>query len=331
MRGKRSLNALLTAIKANYLDNKLDDEPIHKNMISVNVKTAKHQIKYKEFIKNLILSFNEGKRSVFPLGFEEFAVWARHEISLTNSKQKPLTESQLRTLFDFLLGKKLSLSDLRNLGSKQKYGFNDSRKQTNNWMDDEDGKNHPTELEAMVLDEHFNKFYSAGDSAAAYTNPKFLKTKFEDFKKKMEVWQTNELRRKKDKKLNKKHILKLREILNQGRRDFTYETEKVIQSIEEFDTFQEENKRIVKEEKIINNMLAQLYSKDKPTTNPQIEMSDVKRIADNENTAFMTVHTMLEEFCRLVREEGSNDRIHFNFYDVPDLIVRKNYKRKDYE
>lgn len=32
-----------------------------------------------------------------------------------------------------------------------------------------------------------------------------------------------------------------------------------------------------------------------------------------------------------MRDEQSSDRIHFNFYDVPDLIVRKNYKRKDYE
>jgi hypothetical protein len=73
MRGKKLLNMLHTAIKANYLDNKLDDEPIHKSMIAVTVKHAKQQIKYKEFIKNLVLQFFEKKPDTFPLDIVDFA------------------------------------------------------------------------------------------------------------------------------------------------------------------------------------------------------------------------------------------------------------------
>ena len=40
---------------------------------------------------------------------------------------------------------------------------------------------------------------------------------------------------------------------------------------------------------------------------------------------------MLEDFCKLVKDDCAADREHFNFYFVPDLIVRKGYKRKDYE
>jgi hypothetical protein len=136
-------------------------------------------------------------------------------MSLTNSKQKPMTDGQIKNLFDFLMGKRLKMSDLRSMSSKQKFSFNDTRKSKSGFADDsDDDRSKPTDLAADVLDSHFAMFYSAGDSAAAFSNPKFLKSKFEDFKKKMEVWQTNELRRKKDKKLNKKHTLKLREILN---------------------------------------------------------------------------------------------------------------------
>ena len=53
----------------------------------------------------------------------------------------------------------------------------------------------------------------------------------------MQIWQTNDLRRVKEKKLFKKHVLKLREVLNQARREYTYETEKILEAIEKFDTF----------------------------------------------------------------------------------------------
>ena len=40
---------------------------------------------------------------------------------------------------------------------------------------------------------------------------------------------------------------------------------------------------------------------------------------------------MLQDFVEAVKTDCSADKNHFNFYYVPDMIVRRNYSRKDYE
>jgi len=40
---------------------------------------------------------------------------------------------------------------------------------------------------------------------------------------------------------------------------------------------------------------------------------------------------MLTDFVNAVKQDCSIDKQHFNFYYIPDLIVRRKYNRKDYE
>lgn len=41
--------------------------------------------------------------------------------------------------------------------------------------------------------------------------------------------------------------------------------------------------------------------------------------------------TMLTEFIEVVKTDCSADKNHFNFYYVPETIIRRNTSKKDYE
>jgi hypothetical protein len=60
-------------------------------------------------------------------------------------------------------------------------------------------------------------------------------------------------------------------------------------------------------------------------------MKDIERILDNENRAFKLESTLLREFAVTVRAECVMEQNFFSFYDIPDLIVKKKFTRKDYE
>ena len=50
-------------------------------------------------------------------------------------------------------------------------------------------------LDLSVLDNAFDKFYKTEESLSGYLNIKVIKSKFADFKKKLEVWKKNASRR----------------------------------------------------------------------------------------------------------------------------------------
>lgn len=39
----------------------------------------------------------------------------------------------------------------------------------------------------------------------------------------------------------------------------------------------------------------------------------------------------MKDFVALVKQECVMDKIYFSFFDIPDLIVRNHYSKKDYE
>ena len=52
---------------------------------------------------------------------------------------------------------------------------------------------------------------------------------------------------------------------------------------------------------------------------------------DQVDRAFAVDFKILKDFVALVKQECVMDKIYFSFFDIPDLIVRNHYSKKDYE
>ena len=81
-----------------------------------------------------------------------------------------------------------------------------------------------------------------------------------------------------------------------------------------------------KEEKIINNFLCSI-----PETVQILEIKDLERVLDNETKSRKSQLALLSDFSQIVRNECVLNAHFFSFYDIPDLIVKRKYQRKDYD
>lgn len=62
-----------------------------------------------------------------------------------------------------------------------------------------------------------------------------------------------------------------------------------------------------------------------------LEIKDVEKIVDSETKAFKSEIGVLRDFVSVVKGECVLNSYYFSFFDIPDLIVKKRYNRKDYE
>ena len=107
------------------------------------------------------------------------------------------------------------------------------------------------------------------------------------------------------------------------------EKDRVIACVLSFIQFYEDKEQVEREEKIINDFLCQLP--DGGIGHQILEIKDLERVLDNETRNFKLESTLLREFAATVRAECVMEQNFFSFYDIPDLIVKKKYTRKDYE
>jgi hypothetical protein len=57
----------------------------------------------------------------------------------------------------------------------------------------------------------------------------------------------------------------------------------------------------------------------------------LERILDTENKTFKMEMNVLRDFANIVKSECVLNQYFFSFYDIPELIVKKKYQRKDYD
>ena len=62
-----------------------------------------------------------------------------------------------------------------------------------------------------------------------------------------------------------------------------------------------------------------------------MEVKDIERLLENDQRNFKVEFTMLKEFAQTVKTECVMKAQFFSFYDIPDLIIKKRYTRKDYD
>lgn len=60
-------------------------------------------------------------------------------------------------------------------------------------------------------------------------------------------------------------------------------------------------------------------------------MADLEKLQKSENIKWSLRFTVLNDFVTAVKQECVINQNFFIFFDIPDLIVKKRYSRKDYE
>lgn len=88
----------------------------------------------------------------------------------------------------------------------------------------------------------------------------------------------------------------------------------------------EDKEKYVKEEKIINNFLMQL-----PENAQILEIKDVEKILESQSKNYKQEATLFNDFITIVKTQCVLNQHYFSFFDIPDLIVKRKYSRKDYE
>jgi hypothetical protein len=111
--------------------------------------------------------------------------------------------------------------------------------------------------------------------------------------------------------------------------DFNMEKERVIACVLSFLQFYEDKEQVEKEEKIINDFLCQMP--EGGIGHQIMEIKDLERVLENETRTYKVENSLLREFAATVRAECVMEQNFFSFYDIPDLIVKKKFQRKDYE
>ena len=155
---------------------------------------------------------------------------------------------------------------------------------------------------------------------------KVIKQKNTDFRQKIDAWRKGAEGRKKMAHRAFEYGKKIREKLDKYRNDFNIEKEKIIECILNYDKLMEFKDKLEKEERITCNFLAQL-----PDNNPILEIKDVEKILENENRSFKLEMNLLRDFIAVVKTECVLNHYFFSFYDIPELIIKKRYQKKDYE
>lgn len=93
-----------------------------------------------------------------------------------------------------------------------------------------------------------------------------------------------------------------------------------------YSDFQDYLRRQYKNEKTLNNFLIGI------SENSQIiETKDLTRLIGKQDTIHEQRHELYSQFVQVVKQECVMDNHYFTFTSLPELIVRKNYTRKEYE
>ena len=117
----------------------------------------------------------------------------------------------------------------------------------------------------------------------------------------------------------------MNEVMNDFLAMFPNDQSIIHECIKTYTEFQDYLRRQYKNEKNLNNFLIGL-----PKNSPKVEPSEIKRLIDKADVAHRDVQEILYQFVELVKQECVMDGNYFTFTSLPELIVRKNYPRKQY-
>jgi hypothetical protein len=182
-------------------------------------------------------------------------------------------------------------------------------------------------LDLAILDSAFDKWYREEESLSGVLNMKVIKQRNAELKGKLDAWRKRGEERRRVQRRVFEHGRKVRAAFEKLQDDFNIEKDKVLSCIIDYNQFVESKNRAEKEQKTINDFLCQLPD----SSHLVLEIKDLERVLDQETRQVRAEIALLREFSQVVRTECVLNAHYFSFYDIPDLIVKKKYQRKDYD
>ena len=149
-------------------------------------------------------------------------------------------------------------SSLKNKVGVKKINDKNLKKEQAQLTQKNDAELRDLKLDLAIVDNMYEKWLKEEESLSGTLNMKVIKQKNVDFRLKIDSWRKYNEERKRLLKRSFEHNRKLRESFDKFKNDFNIEKDKVIECILNYDKLCEEREKFLKEEKIVNNFLAQL-------------------------------------------------------------------------
>ena len=143
----------------------------------------------------------------------------------------------------------------------------------------------------------------------------------------MQAWKNKVSERKVTKKRNFDHGKLLREFFSKAIDNFNLEKERVRDCITRYHGFSEEMVHLAKQNKLVNNFLSELPQNAQTI----LQLDDLDKLVKTAQIKDQHKISVMQEFITNVKQECVMNQHFFSFFDIPDLIVKKGYSRKDYE
>lgn len=176
------------------------------------------------------------------------------------------------------------------------------------------------------MDQHFDKWYMEEQTLSGVLNLKVTKAKNADFRLKIDAWKKRQKERDRMKKRTFEHGGSIRAAFEKFSNNFDLGRERIQDAQCEYINLVEDLEKTRKEEKTINNMLALL-----PDIVTVIEGQNIDKIVGDLTNAWNREFKVLESFVALVKQELVLEKHYFNFYEVPELMVKRKFQKKDFE
>ena len=157
-------------------------------------------------------------------------------------------------------------------------------------------------------------------------NLKVTKAKNADFRLKIDAWKKRHKERDRMKKRTFEHGGAIRAAFEKFSSNFDLGRERIQDAQCEYINLVEDLEKTRKEEKTINNMLALL-----PEMVTVIEGQNIDKIVNDLTNGWNREFKVLESFVALVKQELVLEKHYFNFYEVPELMVKRKFQKKDFE
>ena len=93
-----------------------------------------------------------------------------------------------------------------------------------------------------------------------------------------------------------------------------------------YNAFAEDMNKVRKDNKVVNDYLSHL-----PDTAGFLQIDDLEKLLKNEQGKIQARLRQLSDFVTTVKQECVMNQHFFSFFEIPEVIVKKNYARKDYE
>jgi len=181
-------------------------------------------------------------------------------------------------------------------------------------------------LDLAIMDQQYAKWAEEDQSMASILGNKQTKQRNLDFRQKLESWKKRVVERKAKGKSTVDQGLLLRNFFDDQLKQYNQDRDRVEKCIQDYNNFAEDMKLRRKENKVINDFLANL-----PDGNHSLQLDDLDKLLKNEQSKAQGKQRLLEEFVQTVKQECVMNQNFFSFFEIPEVIVKKSYSRKDYD